>query len=131
MSSRQAEKLYQTGCVLKDALRFEEAIDSFKQSMAECTDAELLKDVAEQLVVLHDYTAGEEALKRALALDPCNGEAWHRLGKLLVRKGDETEALVAFGYAYRYKRAISLEAALFESTKFFVNSHLQDLRISK
>lgn len=131
MSTRQAERLYQTGCVLKDALRFDEAIDCLKQSMRESSDAELLKNVADQLVVLHDYAAGEEALKRALALSPCDGEAWHRLGKLLVRKGAESEALVAFGYAYRYKRAISYESALLESTKLFFSNYLQDLRISK
>ena len=56
-------------------------------------NVELMTDLGDQYVALHATDRAEEWYRRALAIDPHDGDVHLRLGELLLMRGDAAAAL--------------------------------------
>lgn len=99
--------------------------------MKTCHDPALLKRIGEELWEMDEYIYSEEALRRALALTPRDSDAWLCLSKVLSSKGAYLEARVAARYARKFKRPITVEAALLQAVGVVFEDSVEDFAVNK
>ena len=103
---RNAAALNNLGNLLVEAGRPEEAVDCYRQALAQAAaPAQLASGWANLASLLRKAGRSEEAeqaCRRALAADPGHGLAWSTLSQLLAWRGEVDEAVQA------YHRAVAL-----------------------
>ncbi|HEY0794387.1 MAG TPA: tetratricopeptide repeat protein [Acidisarcina sp.] len=92
-NSRSAPALYLLGVVLQSENKPGDSLHAFTQAAALSTPrAEDLRLVALDYVLLNDYADAVRWLKRAVADDTANAEAWYDLGRANMHQGDFIES---------------------------------------
>ena len=99
---QSAEALYLQGYVLERENKARESLAIFNRAAAVQTpQANDLKLVALDYVLLNDYADAVAWLKRSLAADPSNAEAWYFLGRASMQLGDFKAAESSFRESLR------------------------------
>ena len=94
---RSAEAFYLLGFVLQRENKPKESLEVFTRAAAlQTPQANDLKIVGLDYVLLDDYRDAIHWLSRAVAIDPLNSEAWYYLGRAQMNQGHFVEAEQAF-----------------------------------
>jgi len=92
-STGSAQALYLLGFVLHRENKPKESLTVYTQAAAiQPPQADDLKIVALDYVLLNDYADAIRWLERAVAADPKNAEAWYSLGRAQMNQGNFVEA---------------------------------------
>jgi Tfp pilus assembly protein PilF len=94
---RAARDYIQSGLILATENRYEQAVKSFQQALAQDPqNAEALSLLGSTYAKLGKYREAEEALRKAVALKPNYAEGYYYLGVFLEEQGKKQEAQEAF-----------------------------------
>ena len=95
-----ADVLYMLGYVLNREDKPADSLKTYTQAAKLATPkSDDLKVVAMDYVLLNDYDDAIRWMKRAVAFDPANEQAWYGLGRCLYTQSEFTEAQQAFQQA--------------------------------
>jgi hypothetical protein len=84
-----------------------QAADIFPGSLSQCTDAEVLKEIGRQCIERGDNFRAEESIRRALAIDSRDHEAWLLLAQVYEERLDSRSACKVRAIAWSIVRELS------------------------
>jgi len=102
--ARRAERLYNTGYLMTELGRYQEAIQLYRRSLEIQPTAEAYTYLGWTLSHMGDYQHAIEEAEKAIRIDPDFGNPYNDIGVYLIELGKEDEAIPYLEKATRARR---------------------------